>query len=93
MLRSRLRTPASRVYSLTTLSIAPSVKRTRSAVSPCASSCAGTRWSRAIARLSFSVYPGSSITSMRSSSAGAIVESVLAVAMNITRERSNDTST
>jgi hypothetical protein len=43
MKRSRLRTPASRVYSCTTLRIASSSRVICSGVSPCASRCFGTR--------------------------------------------------
>ena len=72
--------------------MASSLTFTRSAVSPWASSCLGTRCSRAMVCFSASVYPGSSITSMRSRSAAGIVESVFAVATKSTEERSKGTS-
>src|SRR5438105_1168276 len=64
--RSRLRTPASRVWSVITFMIAASSTVTSSVFNPACVICRRSRWSRAIATFSSSVYPSRRISSMRS---------------------------
>ena len=90
--RSSWRTPASRVYSDTTVSSASSAIETSSSRSPARSRCRGHRYPRAMADFSSVVYPSKRITSMRSSSGPGIDSTTLAVAMKKTCERSSSTS-
>ena len=86
--RSRFRTPASRVYSRITRRNAASLNFTCLSVRPCSPRCRPTRKLRAMCNFSSSVYPGRSITSIRSRNGDGTVSNWLAVAMNITCERS-----
>src|SRR2546430_2546240 len=90
--RSSCRTPASRVYSAISRSSAASARLARSGVSPVSLNCRGSRKRFAIASFSPGVYPGRVSTSMRSSKGSGIGARLLAVAMNMTPERSNGTS-
>src|SRR6266550_1384845 len=90
--RSSCRTPASRVYSAIRRSSAASARLARSGVSPVSLNCRGSRKRFAIASFSPGVYPGRVSTSMRSSKGSGIGARLLAVAMNMTPERSNGTS-
>src|SRR2546429_1715967 len=90
--RSSWRTPASRVYSAISRSSAASARLARSGVSPVSLNCRGSRKRFAIASFSPGGYPGRVSTSMRSSKGSGIGARLLAVAMNMTPERSNGTS-
>src|SRR4029453_7816715 len=90
--RSRLRTPASRVYSSAIAFSAEAGNSICDGFSPFSSIWRGTRYWRAMWSFSSSVYPESWITSMRSWSGAGTVSSRFAVAMKRTSERSNSRS-
>ena len=89
------RTPASRVYPLTTVSIASAPMESRGVPAvvsnPCSSKTLGTTCCIAMCSFSSAVYPGTSIISMRSRSGPGIVRASFAVARNVTRDKSNGT--
>jgi hypothetical protein len=89
--RSRLRTPASRVYPRTIWRMASGSNDSSSGDRPWAASCFGIRYCLAIPTFSSSVYPDSGRISIRSRSGTGIVSRVLAVAMNSTCDRSKGT--
>ena len=91
--RCKPRTPASRVYPRTIVSIASSGIRSFGSgrARPCSSRTRGAMCVAAILCFSSAVYPGTSIISMRSRSGPGMVRPSLAVARNVTRERSNGT--
>ena len=88
---SSSRTPATRVQSRTMAPSASSVIVRVPSRLPCAASSSGIRCYRAMCVLSSGVYPEISMISQRSSSGPGMVSSWFAVAMNITRDRSNGT--
>mmetsp|Transcript_2711 Transcript_2711/g.6864 ORF Transcript_2711/g.6864 Transcript_2711/m.6864 type:complete len:368 (-) Transcript_2711:906-2009(-) len=86
--RARSLTPASRVYLSTMNSSTECGRSSAPGASPVSASARGSRCTAAMCTFSSSVYPASRSTSSRSSSGPGMSAARLAVATNVTRDRS-----